>query len=331
MSEEVKKAENLINKQEYKKALDLAKKQHRKGKIENYINILDLLIENNYLKALEEKGLYYLYYDENHDNNDYGEKYFDKYLKAQPRSINALSEKAMARSEKKDYKKAITYMSKALDSYDKFSESEKPRISKEEVWMGKIELLLKENSPDALNELNKFEKEHNENKKLILFKGIELSKNNQNEEALEYLNKSLTQERTVIAVNAKGNVLFNLKRFKEALECFDSCIQYEKDVDDLELLTNFNSKAAFSAIELEDYSEGVKYLNKTINMLNQYPRLPDNLEKIYRECSFEKDRLLRKENVKDKEFSKTRFLSSKVAIVVLILFIIGYFILTYGV
>ena len=33
----------------------------------NYLDILDLLINADYLPAIEEKGLYYQFYDESHD------------------------------------------------------------------------------------------------------------------------------------------------------------------------------------------------------------------------------------------------------------------------
>ena len=75
MSDEIIKAKDFIENKECKKALDLAKKMHRKDRINDYLEILDLLIAEKYLPAFEEKGQYYLYFDENHDNGDYGEKY----------------------------------------------------------------------------------------------------------------------------------------------------------------------------------------------------------------------------------------------------------------
>ena len=50
-----------------------------------------------YSKELEEKGIYYQYYDESHDNGDYGERYFDEYLQKRPRSINVICDKALSR------------------------------------------------------------------------------------------------------------------------------------------------------------------------------------------------------------------------------------------
>ncbi len=86
----------------------------------------------------------------------------------------------------------------------------------------------------------------------------------------------------------------------------------KKDVkDDLELVTNFNYKAAFCNVELGNYDEAVKHLNKTIDMLNENGRLDKNLEEIYQKCSFEKDRLMYKNNVEDKRFSNFKFLSTK--------------------
>ena len=80
MSDAVEQAQIYIEKEDYKQALKLARKRHGKDDIEEYIAILDLLIDDEYLPALEEKGMYYQYYDENHDNGDYGEKYFDELM-----------------------------------------------------------------------------------------------------------------------------------------------------------------------------------------------------------------------------------------------------------
>lgn len=329
MSDEIIKAKDFIENKECKKALDLAKKMHRKDRINDYLEILDLLIAEKYLPAFEEKGQYYLYFDENHDNEDYGEKYFNQYLEIQPHSINLMCSKAMALSYK-DLNKSIKLMDKALKSYDNFSEDEKPRITEEDIWMGKIELLVKKNDKkETLAELNNFEKEYPDNPKMILYKGILLSETGEDENALKYLETSLKRDNTILALNAKGNALYNLRRYNEALAVYNKCISHEKEVDDLDIKTNFNSKAAFSAIELENYNEAIKYLNKTITMLNEHGRLKNDLEKIYRQCSFEKERLLKQYNIQDRKFSRFKFLSSKTALIVLILFIIGYFILTY--
>lgn len=331
MSDELIKAKELIENENCKKALDLAKKMHRKDKINEYLKILDLLMAENYLPAFEEKGQYYLYFDENHGDGDYGEKYFDQYMDLQPHSINIMCSKARALSYKGDFKKAIKLMQRALDSYENYSLEEAPRITKEEIELGKIELLFEsDKKEETLNEINDFEKEDSNNSKIILYKGIILSEIGENEEALKYLETSLKIDNSLLALNAKGNVLYNLKRYDEALEVFNKCISHEKEVDDLDILTNFNYKAAFSAIELEKYDEGIKYLNKTINMLNEHGKLKNNLEKIYRECSFEKDRILRQhEEVQDKEFSRIKFLSTKTSLTLLIIIIIFYFILTY--
>ena len=95
----------------------------------------------------------------------------------------------------------------------------------------------------------------------------------------------------------------------------------------MELVTNFNYKAAFCNVELGNYDEAVKHLNKTIDMLNEKGRLDKNLEDIYQKCSFEKDRLMYKNNVEDKRFSNFKFLSTKTSIIALIIIIIAYIIL----
>ena len=145
---------------------------------------------------------------------------------------------------------------------------------------------------------------------------------------MEYLDKSLDEDHTIIALNSKGNALYELGEYKKALDSYNSCITHEKDVkDDLELVTNFNYKAAFCNVELGKYNEAVKHLNKTIDMLNEEGRLDKNLEEIYQKCSFEKDRLMYKNNVEDKRFSHFKFLSTKTSITALIIIILAYIIL----
>ena len=329
MSDAVSQAKQYIEEENFSEALKIARKRHGKDDVESYLLILDLLIEANHLPAFEEKGLYYQYYDESHDSGDYGEKYFDKYLEKQPKSINVLCDKAMSRFNKGEVDEALTYMDKAYENYSSYSKIEEPRISKKEVLMAKIELLIKtKHYEDALESLNNYENQFGGDEKSDLYKGQMLQKNGENEEALEYLNKSLLEEDTLVGFNSKGDALFELGEYKEALKCYKNCLHYESKVeDDLELVTNFNYKAAFCCINLGDDAEAVKYLNKTINMLNEHGRLPKDIEAIYQKCSFEKERIMKKGEVEDKEFRKTRFFSTKTSIIILIIIIILYFIL----
>ena len=331
MSEAIKTAKQYIEDGNCKEALKLARKRHAKDDIEDYLTILDLLIDSDYLPSLEEKGLYYQYYDESHDDGDYGEKYFDQYLEKQSRSINAICDKALSKFNKGDVSEAISYMDKAYDKYKSYSSIEKPRISKKEVLMGKIELLIQAKMyDDALKDLNTYENNYGADEKLDLYKGQMLQKAGKNNESLLYLNKSLQNEDTIIGFNAKGDALYDLKKYNEALKAYKSCIHYEsKVVDDLELVTNFNYKAAFCCVNMGNDGEAVKYLNKTINMLNEHGRLPKDLEAIYQKCSFEKERIMKNGNVKDAEFRKTRFFSARTSIIILAIILILYVILRY--
>ena len=329
MSDAVEKAKQYIEDENYTEALKLARKRHSKDDVDSYLSILDLLIDANHLPAIEEKGMYYQYYDECHDNGDYGERYFDEYLEKQPKSINALCDKAMSRFNKGEVGEAIEYMDKAYKNYSSYSKIEKPRISKKELLMAKIELLMQAKEyEDALRFLDNYENQFGSDQKSDLYKGQMLQKNGKNEEALEYLNKSLLEEDTLVGFNTKGDALFELGQYKEALKCYKNCLHYESKVeDDLELITNFNYKAAFCCVNLGDDAEAVKYLNKTINMLNEHGRLPKDIEEIYQKCSFEKERIMKKGEVEDKEFGKTRFFSAKTSIVILIIILILYVIL----
>lgn len=329
MSDAVNQAKQYIEEENFSEALKIARKRHAKDDVESYLLILDLLIEAEHLPALEEKGLYYQYYDEGHDSGDYGEKYFDEYLEKQPNSINVLCDKAMSRFNKGEVEEALTYMDKAYNNYSAYSKIEEPRISKKELLMAKIELLMQaKDYDDALRFLNNYENQFGSDEKSDLYKGLMLQKNGKNEEALEYLNKSLLEEDTLVGFNAKGDALFELKNYNEALKNYKNCLHYESKVeDDLELVTNFNYKAAFCCVNLGDDAEAVKYLNKTINMLNEHGRLPKDIEAIYQKCSFEKERIMKKGEVEDKEFRKTRFFSAKTSIIILIVILIFYVIL----
>lgn len=329
MSDAVNQAKQYIEEENFSEALKIARKRHAKDDVESYLLILDLLIEADHLPALEEKGMYYQYYDESHDNGDYGEKYFDAYLEKQPNSINALCDKAMSRFNKGEIDEALNYMDRAYKNYSSYSKIEEPRISKKELLMAKIELLMQAKKyEDALRFLNNYENQFGGDQKSDLYKGQMLQKNGKNEEALEYLNKSLLEEDTLVGFNAKGDALFELKEYKEALKNYKNCIHYEgKAEDDLELITNFNYKASFCCVNMGDDAEAVKYLNKTINMLNEHGRLPKDIEAIYQKCSFEKERIMKKGEVEDKEFRKTRFFSAKTSIIILIIILILYVIL----
>lgn len=329
MSDAVPKAKQYIEEGNLEEALKLARKRHGKDDVESYLSILDLLIDEGHLPALEEKGMYYQYYDESHGNGDYGERYFDEYLEKQPKSINVLCDKAMSKFNKGKIDESLEYMDKALDKYKTYSKIEKPRLEKKEIIMARIELLIKaKRYDDALRSLNNYENQFGSSQKSDLYKGQMLQKTGKNEEALEYLEKSIQEENTIIAFNAKGDALYELKRYKEALKAYNECIPYESKIDDdLELITNFNYKAAFCCVNLGDNQKAVQYLNKTINMLNEHGRLPNDIESIYQKCSFKKDELMRHGDIEDKEFKKSKFLSAKTSIYILIVIIIIYIIL----
>ena len=322
-------AKQYIKEKNYNEALKLARKRHGKDDVESYLTILDLLINKSYLPALEEKGIFYQYYDPTHDNGDYGEKYFDKYLKKQPHSINVLCDKAMSKFNKNKLHESLEYLDKVETNYSSYSKIEKPRISKKEVNIFRIELLIKAKKyENALKNLKKYENQFGSDDKSDLYTGQMLQKNGENKKAIEYLDKSLLNEDTLIGFNARGDAFYDLRKYNEALKDYKNCLQYESKItDDLDLITNFNYKSAFCCVELGNEQEAVKYLNKTINMLNEHGRLPNNLEKIYQKCSFEKERIMKTDNVKDQEFRKSRFFSARTSIIILIIILILYVIL----
>ena len=329
MNKDISQAKKYINEKNYSEALRLARRNHSKDNVETYLTILNLLIDENHISALEEKGLYYQYYDETHDNGDYGEKYFDKYLENQPKSINALCDKAMSRFNKGKIDDALNYMDNAYKNYSNYSKIGTPRISKKELLLAKIELLMQaKRYEDSLRLLNNYENQFGSNQKSDLYKGQMLQKNGKNEEALMYLTKSLREEDTLVGFNAKGDALFDLGRYKDALNEYKNCLNYESKIEDnLELITNFNYKSAFCCVNLGNDREAIKYLNKTINMLNEHGRLSKDIESIYQKCSFEKERILKKGDVEDQEFRKSKFFSTKTSLILLLIIFILYIIL----
>lgn len=183
---------------------------------------------------------------------------------------------------------------------------------------------------DALALLDQYETEYDGDEKSDLYKGQMLQKLGENEKAMYYLDKSLQNEDTLVGFNAKADALYELGKYKEALNYHKNCLHYESKVDDdLELITNFNYKAAFCCVNLGNESEAVKYLNKTINMLNEYGRLPKDIEAIYQKCSFEKERIIKKGEVNDDEFGKTRFFSTRTSIIILGVILFFYVVLRY--
>ena len=329
MNKDISQAKKYINEKNYSEALRLARRNHSKDNVETYLTILNLLIDENHISALEEKGLYYQYYDETHDNGDYGEKYFDKYLENQPKSINALCDKAMSRFNKGKIDDALNYLDNAYKNYSNYLKIETPRISKKELLLAKIELLMQaKRYEDSLRLLNNYENQFGSNQKSDLYKGQMLQKNGKNEEALMYLTKSLREEDTLVGFNAKGDALFDLGRYKDALNEYKNCLNYESKIEDnLELITNFNYKSAFCCVNLGNDREAIKYLNKTINMLNEHGRLSKEIESIYQKCSFEKERILKKGDVEDQEFRKSKFFSTKTSLILLLIIFILYIIL----
>ena len=117
-------AKQYIKEKNYNEALKLARKIHGEDDVESYLTILDLLINKSYLPALEEKGIFYQYYDPTHDNGDYGEKYFDKDLKKQPHSINVLCDKAMSKFNKNKLHESLEYLDKVETNYSSYSKIE---------------------------------------------------------------------------------------------------------------------------------------------------------------------------------------------------------------
>lgn len=328
MSDAIIEAEEMISNENYEEALKLAKSRHGKDDIESYLTILDMLIDKDYLRAIEEKGLYYQYIDPSHDDGDYGEKYFDRYLKMQPKSVNAICDKAMSRFNKNSTDEALKYLNEAYENYDSYSEAEKPRISKKEVQMNRIEVLIKTKEyENALNELNDYENNFGVDSKLDLYKGIALQKTGHNEEALEYLNRSFRESDSINALNSIGDAYYDMGDYNKAFKTYKTCIASEFNVDDLELLTNFNYKAAYCQINMGNEQEGIKYLNKTIGMLNVYGRLPKDIEEIYQKCSFEKERLLKKGSVEDITYKESRLGHMKTSLTILAVILILYVIL----
>ena len=69
-----------------------------------------------------------------------------------------ICDKAMSRFNKGDLNESLNYMDEALDKYKTYSKIEEPRLSKKELYMARIELLIKaKRYEDALRNLNNYE------------------------------------------------------------------------------------------------------------------------------------------------------------------------------
>lgn len=100
--------------------------------------------------------------------------------------------------------------------------------------MARIELLIKaKRYDDALRSLNNYENQFGSSQKSDLYKGQTLQKTGKNKEALEYLDKSLKEDTTLIALNSKGDALYELKEYEDALKAYNECIPYENKIEDI--------------------------------------------------------------------------------------------------
>lgn len=81
--------------------------------------------------------------------------------------------------------------------------------------MGKIELLMQDNqNKKALNEINNMKRNSVKIKKKFSTRASFLKKPENMKKALEYLDKSLDEDHTIIALNSKGNALYELGEYK---------------------------------------------------------------------------------------------------------------------
>lgn len=324
-----KKAIELINNKEYEKANELSFKLFQKKNIGEFLEINNLLLEKHYTPALLLRGHYHLVEDIYHDNNDYGEKYFNKYLEQRPDSISIRFQKAVALSAKGNEEESREIIENIIENYKEspYSDEIITCESKEKLCELKlIYLFEKQLKEETLNYANKLLAEYPNNILAMLMKAKLLCENNENQEALEIINKCLKKQKIIEGILIKGNIYVNLKEYQKAIKCFDIGIK-TLGKNEQHISIEWYHKKALCLIQLQKYEEAMKCLNKTMDIILDIEvkiDLNENGIKLLKECEKEKQELLDL-GVADVKYSQYTFNLSKLVYILLALAILVRF------
>lgn len=325
-----KKVIELINKKEYGKLNKLSFKLFQKKKLNEFLEINNLLLKENYIPALPLRGYYHLVEDINHDNQDYGEKYFDKYLEKRPDSISILFQKAIALSAKGKKKESKQIIENLIENYHENPYTDEIITCKSKEKLCELKLIYlfeKKLKEEALNYGDEILKEYPDNIVTLLIKAKLLcEKNENNEEALEIINKCLKIEKTIEGLLIKGDIYVNLKEYEKAINCFDIGITALSKTEEY-LSIEWYHKKSLALIQLQKYGEAMKCLNKTMDLILAVEINTDLNEtgiKLLNECKKEKQNLIN-QGIQDIKYSSYNFNLNKLIYIMLVLAILVYF------
>ncbi|WP_299523896.1 lipopolysaccharide assembly protein LapB [uncultured Methanobrevibacter sp.] len=325
-----KKAIELINNKEYEKANKLSFRLFQKKNLNDFLEINDLLLKENYIPAIPLRGYYYLIEDITHDNQDYGEKYFNKYLEKRPDSISIRFQKAVALSAKGKEEESKQIIENLIENYHENPYNDEIITCKSKENLCELKLIYlfeKELKEEALNYGEEILKEYPNNMLTLLAKAKLLcEKNENNEEALEIINRCLKIEKTIEGLLIKGDIYVNLKEYKKAIQCFDMGINALSKTEE-PLILEWYHKKALALIQLQEYNEAMKCLNRTMDIILSIEinnDLNENGIKLLKDCEKEKQKLLN-QGIADVKYSKHNFDLNKLVYIMLALAIIVRF------
>ena len=195
-----KKAIKLINNKEYEQANKISFILFQKKNIDEFLEINNLLLEENYIPALPLRGYYHLIEDMTHDNDDYGEKYFNKYLEKRPDSTSIRFQKAIALSAKGNEEESKKIIENLIENYQESPYSDEIITCESKEKLCELKLIYifeKGHDEDSLNYANELLGEYPDNILAMLIQAKILCKNNENQKALEIINKCLKKERII--------------------------------------------------------------------------------------------------------------------------------------
>lgn len=324
-----KKAIKLINNEEYEKANQISFILFQKKNIKEFLEINNLLLEKNYIPALPLRGYYHLIEDAYHDNNDYGEKYFNKYLEERPDSTSIRFQKAIASSAKGNEEESKQIIDNLIENYHESPYSDELITCESKEKLCELKLIYtfeKESDEDCLNYANKLLGEYPDSILAMLIKAKLLCKNNENQEALKLVNKCLKKERVIEGILIKGDIYINLNQHEKAIKCFDIGIKSLSGSKEY-LSIEWYHKKALSLIQLQKYEEAMKCLNKTMDIILAIEIRADLNEegiKLLKDCEKEKQELLNM-GIADLKYSKHTINLSKLVYIFLALAILVNF------
>ena len=323
-----KKAIEFIEHEEYGKANELSFKLLERDKIDEFLEINDMLLKRKYTPALLIKAYYHLIIGVYEYDGNYGEKYLNKYLKKRPDSTSAQYQKSLTEMAKGNKKKSLKTLENLIDNYSEspYDDELLQCPPRQELCESKL-LCLYEFKPDeSWDYAEQVLKEYPDNAKAMVIKAKLLIEEDKNQEALTIINESLKKERTIDGILVKGDIYNNLKEYEDAVACFTIGIAAFDETEKHHAI-KWNHKKALALIQIKKYKSAMKCLNEAIDTIRELEVILDLNEdgiELLKECEAEKEKLLKK-GVADVKYHTHKIHTGKSIIVLLVLDILLYF------